>query len=1136
MTSMKMPKEIADSLLATFADKPSNFMAACPLQHQEVAIFPVRYAVDEAPETTGGLGPHPIPETWQGHKALPVLHNRTYTLRQLRDGWLYVVDRTADTLDEYRIEGAAFRRITSGKSDESGGPTEQFLLYPRKHDLLLAYSSVQWTDYTRERMADPSAQSQWMRALNLPSYIRSMKGPHCAPLKEVASHVADIDLGSAQAALRFASTMLPTQADDAELDSKPALGSDQILGSVPDQDSALFIALDDPLGILEDLGMQAAGPAHALARFEEQHMHRLTVAQYVELLSGADFTELQTQLSLDDASFHEFKQKAQRYLDAVLLQQFDGASEGTVGMKLAAKERASLAAEYGEGAVTRVDTLTEQWRARESLRGQVRFHDAQQFVHEKQLARDALQASLSTSLEDLIAWLERLRTDTLSVFHDQTDESQCLNLLEHADAWLSLLSQHEIGRDWFNKEYVEPSTLLGLAHYNFDEELASTVDRIAKEFAEQGGLNLALTGSVAKRAQELAGVLSNETIRNSTLFQRLTQPAQRAYNTLLKVASEHFEELWESFEYKLLPAVSARLGPQWKPVRFMVINVAVQSIVDEFKPYVIHDPDYQQKHSKWTRQVAQVSKKLEAQTRVARTGMRHDQRAASRDVQQLKLQLEKLTLEMPARILARGVVHTQVQRTEIQQRVIAIETLGRAELALQLEAKAKDYGAYMKRVNEWVKSNANKGLAGLITVLNIWNFHTAMADAGASGEWTSSDQLSVGNAAATMLSGLTALTLMPAWAKMAQLGGEATIKGRPVQVRLVDAAARYWSPRHVQHKALFRTFATRAVAMSGLAVIASAIELKQVWGDIETSRSRSERAVQFTKLAAVAGMFGFAIFQLGGAIGGTLGWISAGAIFAPWILIGLAVTGVLYLMASVIAESLKLGGLKLWLYRSSWTRSDTCYWPDTDDGNKDELRALHEILLRPTMLAQTLKNKLKDRDNPNRNGVWLKLVIPPDVAGHTIRIHPIMVTEGGWFSRDRQAAYRAGMYSGYFGDGNWVSLDEVGEWKSLDVLKLKNQPPTQYLEGDWRVWLVHVPHSRGMDRMEVEIHYPPTMLQRPDDQGYRFSIDLSGIKSGTLHENPYVHGQITEPNEGSKPLVLDTIPERSKEISILEVI
>lgn len=1132
---MKMPtNEIADSLQAAFADTPVQFMAACPLQQKEIAIFPVRYALDEAPEAAGEPGPNPIPDTWKGHRDLPVLHNRTYTLRQLRNGWLYVFDQTTETLDEYRVEGAGFQKITS--EDSNGGQAEDFLLYPRDHDLLMAYSSVRWTDYTRERMADKVSRERWMRRLDLADYIRSMQALHCAPLKVIADHVADIDVGAAQAVSRFGSTMLPTQADDTDRENKPALGSDSLLGGVPDQDSALFIALDDPLGILEDLSMQAAGPAQALAMFEEQHMHRLTVAQYVEMLSGADFSELQTMLALSPDDFHKFKQKAQRYLDTVLLRQFDGVTGGTVGLWNASEERAALVEEYGEKVVSRVDELTDQWRARDPLRAQVRFEEAQQFVLEKQAELDALQTSLTVCLEDLIVWLEHVQTNTLAIFHDQTDEAQSLSLLEHADAWLGLLSQHETGRAWFIKEYAEPSTLLGLAHYNFDEELASAINRIAQEYTEQGTLNLELTGSVAKRAQELAGVLSNETIRNSAIFQCLARPTQRAYDTLLKVASQHFEDLWESFEYKLLPAVSAKLGPQWKPVRFIAITVAVQSIVDEYKPYVVVDPEYEQKHARWRRRVLMVSRKLEAQTRVMKTGRPHDQRAAARDVGKLKRELEKLTLEMPARILARGVIHTQTITTEYQQRLIVIETLGRAEFAQQLEAKAREYGGYIKRVNDWVKNNAAKGLTGLITMLNIWNFHTAMADAGASGEWTRNDQLAVGNAAATMLSGLVALTTMPVWTKMVEKSGTAIVKRKPIQVRLVDAAARRWSPSHAHHKALFKTFSGRAVAMSGLALIASAIELNEVRDERLLARSSGEGRALHLKHVTVFGMTFFAAAQLATSISAMLGWSSAGAVFAPWILIGLAVTGALYLMSSLIAESLRLDGLKLWLYRSSWSKKDVGYWPSNDQGEKDELRALQEVLMRPAVLAQTHMGNRRDRESPERKGVWLKLILPPDVAGHNIEICPVMVTAGGWFARDRQASYRNGMYSGYLSTGNWVSLGEVGAWDKLDIQRVRNMPIVQYRSDDWRVWLVHVPYSRGMDRMEIEIKYPSAILHRSDSRGYRISIDLNGIKSGTLHENPYLHGQVAEPQERAKPLVLDSIPESSRSILNLEVI
>src|SRR5690606_20358818 len=151
-------------------------------------------------------------------------------------------------------------------------------------------------------------------------------------------------------------------------------------------------------------------------------------------------------------------------------------------------------------------------------------------------------------------------------------------------------------------------------------------------------------------------------------------------------------------------------------------------------------------------------------------------------------------------------------------------------------------------------------------------------------------QLAVGNAAATMLSGLVALTMMPLWAKLSQLAGEVVVEQKRISVRLVDAAARYWAPDYSQHKRLFRTFSSRAIVVSGLALIATIIEARQIWGDISASRSETEKLLHMSKLCAVVLMGVPTIAQLGSATIGLFGGAAAGAIFAPWIVIGLAVT------------------------------------------------------------------------------------------------------------------------------------------------------------------------------------------------------------------------------------------------------
>ncbi|WP_372242566.1 toxin VasX, partial [Pseudomonas sp. C1C7] len=75
----------------------------CGLMQREVAVFPVRYAVDESPQKGSSQGPNPLPKKWSA-PTLPPLKTRSYTLRQLRDGWLYVWSSADDTFHEYQVE------------------------------------------------------------------------------------------------------------------------------------------------------------------------------------------------------------------------------------------------------------------------------------------------------------------------------------------------------------------------------------------------------------------------------------------------------------------------------------------------------------------------------------------------------------------------------------------------------------------------------------------------------------------------------------------------------------------------------------------------------------------------------------------------------------------------------------------------------------------------------------------------------------------------------------------------------------------------------------------------------------------------------------------------------------------------
>lgn len=1131
MTILHLAPATAASLWTAFEDKLASATGQCPLQQAEIAIFPVRYALDEATDDPAQPASHPIPQDWQGQQSLPALNQRSYTLRQLRDGWLYVIDRTSGTLDEYQVTGATFSRVANANADQPRACANavSHLLYPRQHQLYLAYSSVQWTSWTRERMQDPTQQTKWMRALDLNAYEQTLTAPHCAPLRKIGETVADIDNGASLPGQRFDSTTLPTEPVDADGPFKPALGSNTIVGSVPDQDSALFIALDDYLGILDDLGMQAAGPALELSQFEADHLHKLTIAQHVEQLAGVDFSALEARMELSPEAFHSFKQKAQRYLTAKAryLKELNRPGEFSVVAAHAelSHHQQQLVTEYGPDSLPSLDSLVDQWSAREALREQVRFEESQTFTLEKEQQLEDIHARLTPCLQDLITWLKRVGPDPLALFLDQTDEQQCLELIKHADAWLSFLTQDQQAQQWLIADYATPQTLVGLANYNFNAELSSGIEQLVNEFIEQGGISVAVAASAGKRAQEISDVLSNETIRNSAIFQRLSRPAQLAYDTLIQVASKHYKELWQAFEFKLLPAISSRHAPRWKTIAHATISISVKSLVEETRPFLIIDAEYKQKHAAWMRNVTQLTRRIDAQNRVVSLGRSHDRMAAVRDVHRLKRQLKTLMLDMPERVLISGHIQIRQQHSQTIQRTQTVQALVRAELAQQLELKARDYGAYLKRVNDWTKNNATQGLAGLVTVLNIWNFHETMTAASADGAWSRNDQLAIGTAASSMLSSLATMTLIPAWSRISGLMGSVhTAAGQPQVMRLTKVAANKWV-NGLAYKDLFRNFAKRAITVSALSVIAAAAEVMALGTEIEQANSETRKDALGVKRLTLLAVGLVSAVQLYFSMGALTGSAAAGVALAPWAIIALALLGITYLTASLIADALKLEGLKLWLYRSRWGKPERGYWADTEQGNADELRALHEVLLRPVIVAKT-----------QDNSVWLKLILPPHTSGLSLSIHPIMVTNGNWFTNDRETNYRSGMYGSYFAQGSWIELDEIGHWDVVESGRFEKRSWPIYGMNDWRVWLTRLPWSVGMDRLEVSVNYPPSVLQRPDNLGYRFNIELSGIREGTLHENPYVDGKNIEPNSAESSLVIDSMPQHLKSTFTLGVI
>ncbi|RXT86017.1 hypothetical protein B1F72_08500, partial [Pseudomonas syringae] len=329
---------------ATFAKTPATATSLCPFRGPDVAIVPVRYALDRSRYDTA---PQKLKPLLKGSRwaAMPKLKTRSYTLRQLYDGYVYVYDETAETLHEYAVSAATgnLSRIvwtdTQLGSDRRSGADDgkPFLLYPRNNLLRIAFSPLQWTWRTCEHLrSNPASRSAWMKALDLKRYCMTMAEPDTLPLNRIAEAVADIDKEHVVDDGRFADSAIPISKASSE-ETQPLfspIGADVFWqGSVEDQHSSLLIALDGPLASFNDLGMQLAADQAAYRNWQAEHEHRIQIAQTVTALCGAESEpeKLPTSVRDNAALPHQYLGELEAYFEQCILEEAQISSSNVPG-------------------------------------------------------------------------------------------------------------------------------------------------------------------------------------------------------------------------------------------------------------------------------------------------------------------------------------------------------------------------------------------------------------------------------------------------------------------------------------------------------------------------------------------------------------------------------------------------------------------------------------------------------------------------------------------------------------------------------------------------------------------------------------------------------------------------------------
>ncbi len=999
-----------DARDAEFGETPFGATSICPL-YLECAIFPVRYAIDEtSSEREEPQGPHPLAEAWQRH-GYPDLQTRSYCLRQLRDGWLYVWDEIDRTFHEYRIVGHQFTRIpwpedvneTRPDERKGDGESKPYLLYPCRSRIWLAYSPAQWTWRICEHMrSNVDARRRFMRPLNIRSAIVDPEHTaHVGPLNELGQHLADITPQGA--ASDFDSTTVMTRAltqeeqkkeDETEyvaLAHKPEIDQNAVLAQVPDKDQALFVALDDQLGIVNDLTMNLLGREMELEHFTDQHGHQLQTARVVQELCLVDIDELVDAEARDDPErYRESIIKTGELMD-VLASMERGSDHTLVAKEMQARRLREELRELGmSNPPGRNSPQYHAWHAKERPRLDVRLDEVIECLAEHGPQLERQKAECQHCCDDLIAWLDRLPTSAQALCFDGCNALQTQALLEFTRMVSEALGASEEGRQWLTERVRRRDNLIGLALFNFSPSLAEALDAIAREWLEEtpgSDAESAITASdVAGVANNLKSVLDLEHVQQSALFQALAQPVQDTFATLQKVVAGAGRQAWEALAYLTLPAAGAgaQVGTQQIAKGVSIAMLAAFVHPDNQGAFLQRNDGTEAQQRRWRAGMLRLSMEIKAQQLLLYTPMSPSRRAELfRTIGSLENDYQALALHEPKRFTA----------GPAQGATASLATLGFDELReqhrLRIERGAGSAAAARRRMAQWVESRGIGGLPLLVATLNLANVADSIRNAQRDG-MSQADLEKIASQASYASAAVMALWVMPYWQRHAN--GTALLRGNITKI--AGAGISRWEAAGQANTArIAARLSSRVAGMAAFAAIGAGVEAWQIWQQLRTSNSHAERLALTAKLTTTVGMAAIGSFQLGGALAGR--WFAFGWILAPWASWALLILSAGYLLASMFSERYRREGVRLWLYRSTWGKATQ--WSDSDADRVAELRDLNEALFAPALkLTPVVRTEFDVSRTPSQyspgrrvetlQGYWIQLALPAAMGGEKVTI------------------------------------------------------------------------------------------------------------------------------------------------------
>ncbi|AVX23237.1 hypothetical protein DA456_07415 [Pseudomonas syringae pv. atrofaciens] len=1081
---------------ATFAKIPATATSLCPFRKPEVAIVPVRYALDRSRYDAAPQKLKPL-LTGSRRAVMPKLKTRSYTLRQLYDGYVYVYDETAETLHEYAVSAATgnLSRIvwTDAQigSDRRSGTDDgkPFLLYPRNNRLHIAFSPQQWTWRICEDLrSNPASRASWMKMLDLKRYCMTMAEPGTLPLNRIAEAVADIDKEHVIDDGRFADSAIPTHESSSE-ENQPLfspIGADVFWqGSVEDQDSSLLIALDDPLAIFNDLGMQLAADQAAYRNWQAEHEHKIQIAQTVTTLCGAESEpeKLPASVRNNAALTHQYLSDVEAYFEQCMFEQEQIGNNTAPGGVLLLPDifkspemRKSIEMRYGSAPS---DEALQAWTDRHKWRREVDLSGARQYLQQHLPTGDTLLQQVRDTQSDFQQWAIHLGTEPLKLFVDTTHPESLLYLQTLMLNLQIIYAQDNAASAWLAEQEANDSSLFGTLRYGFSPALKHALHQEANALLN----GLGDITNLATRIGELNGTLNHQGFADKPWMKALKQPVQDTFKALSQLASSAGKATFESILLAWVPIDSRLAVGKQQNIVALIRTLLIGQILLDSKARIAIDQKMFTKLKSWISEWRVLNKQISDTRRSWLYPTDYNPRKSiARHLRALEQKLRLHELSMPALL--------DYQNNQYAKQL-------QDEIRLHFQSGKAITKEWLSTVRRWLDGLG--GIAGSITwgviMLNFINTAFTYRDLTRDGDFSTKDIGKVTYGLGYSFNLLMAVFVEAPWAVIRD-ATPVLIDGK--NVGILDRSAGYWRAKgNAAWSDAVRRFRVSMVAMGAFGIAAATLELLDIIDD-SAGVGTSEEKYWITLKGISVGLMG-----IGSGAQLVAGLFPAGTstaiVMNPWFSVALLVAGLIYLFATMALNYFKRDSIGLWLSRCCWSKTMDQRYLETANGRNEEISALMEIQLSPQIHVKTTVN-YEDRylgkgDHMSvavQNGAGIQVRLPNLVRGESVHFN-IVSSKRPWGVLPVEKIENS-IHEAFLNRGQFRKVEQFGMLTNKPTIKASEDCtyPRMPPEKEDLIWETWVPLDKDAIYLELQIWYPYSLVNaREDDKGYLFQMELS---------------------------------------------